>query len=293
MIDPIRQHRNLFMEKNDDFKIIRYTSKDCPEKVLRATAYFYIYIFNNASDHFFVHRKTKNYLGRSDIPELQDHDAGYVTNDVLNKLYTEKYKDKGYAFWHEPEQTFENIKRKLSSDGQLVLLINEKLNNRIYGFSFGRKCTAIEALNDEEWIDPYIYSNLSQEERITRDKTHFLEKINDFLAVHKSKAYRYKSIEVDTPVYCWNAAGIAPELQGNGYVRRINDLFFRSIPEEWGNLLQLGEASDKKEGPTYENRPTNLDKFQSIGAEKIMKMGEDLYLIGAPVKSFVQGLIKQ
>lgn len=281
------------MEKNDGYRIVHYSSRDCPNDVLRATADFYTYIFNNASDHFFVHRGTGAGLGRSDIPELAGSDEGYVPNAVLKGLHAQIYDGKGYGLWHHGEVVLKNIKRKLGRDGQLVVLINRS-NDQIGGFSFGRRCTLEEALRTEEWIDPYVYSDLSQKERFERDGTLFLKGINDFLDIRKGNGYRYDRADLDTPVYCWNATGIAPELQGKGHMRAINDLFFRSIPKEWGDLLLLGEASDKKAGPDARQRPTNLEQFQRVGgAETIMELDRDLYLIGAPVERFVEGFIKQ
>lgn len=279
--------------ENDNYKIVHYSSADCTEDILRATAGFYTYIFNNASDHFFVHRETGASLGRLDIPELAGSDSGYIPNTVLNKLHTEIYNAKGYELWHHEDVVLQNIKRKLSRDGQLVLLINVQLNDQIQGFSFGRRCTLIEALRTEEWLNPYVYSDISQKEQFKRDKTLFLKKINGFLATSKTNVYAYNKVSLDTLVYCWNAAGIAPELQGKGYVKSINDVFFRSIPKDWGELLQLGEASDKKVGANAKHRPTNLEQFQKIGAKTIMKMDEDLYLIGAPIEKFVEGFIKK
>jgi hypothetical protein len=282
------------MEKNNGYRIVRYSSRDCPEDVLRATADFYTYIFNNASDHFFVHRETGAALGRSEIPELAGSGDGYVPNTVVNRLHTEIYDGKGYGLWHHGEVVLKNIKRKLGRDGQLVLLINVQRDNQIGGFSFGRRCTLMEALSTEEWLDPYVYSDLPQKERFKREGALFLKGINDFLANHRTNVYRYDKVALDTPVYCWNAAGIAPGLQGKGHVRGINDLFFRSIPKGWGNLLLLGEASDKKVGPDARQRPTNLEQFQRVGgAETIMELDRDLYIIGAPVETFVEGFIKK
>lgn len=281
------------MERNDKYKIVRYTSESCPEEILTATAAFYTFIFNNASGHFFVHRDTGASLGRRDITELAVFDRSYVPNAVLKRLHAEIYDRNGYSLWHGTEITLKNIQRKLCRDGQLVVLVDAETGTQVHGFSFGRRCTLIEALRTEEWLHPYVYSEIAKDERFQRDEALFIERINTFLKSQKPGVYNYNKVALDTPVYCWNAAGLAPELQGNGYMRDMNDVFFRSIPKEWGGLLFLGEASTKKMGSATKKRGTNLEQFQQVGAEKIMKISEDLYLIGAPVEKFAEGFIRK
>jgi len=64
-------------------------------------------------------------------------------------------------FCHDPEITFQNIKRKLERRGHAAIIHDEE-TGEIVGFSFGYRSSLIEAWSLEEWVHPFVYSRFDQ-----------------------------------------------------------------------------------------------------------------------------------
>lgn len=277
------------------YELRTYFSEDITAEIIAETSAIYRYVFNNSSNHFFINQQTEAVLSKADIPELWVYGKQYVPNEVIDDLYAQKYRSLGYEYWHDPAITTRKIHEKLQRDGLLVLA-RELGTDAVKGFAFGWKAPLIEVLTSEEWVHPYAYSKLKDDHRFERDINEVLGAINDCLTRHKLFVPYLLNLprgkmELTTPIYCWNALGVTPDLWGNGHVHAINQTFLRAIPTEYAEtLLQIVEGTSKVEG---NRKLSNLEMFTRKGdAKKVAQLGSHTWLVLAPLKSFIDGFSK-
>jgi hypothetical protein len=228
----------------------------------------YRYLFTNTYAEFIFYPSE----GRKfSLPELLDLDPN--TMFPIDTIYSlpiaslrkrsvfDKSIDEYPMFCHDPEITFQNIKRKLERRGHAAIIHDEETGN-IVGFSFGYRSSLIEAWSLEEWVHPFVYSRLDQfldiiqqsdmellkiyHDRYFNNFDDFLQKFNtlikdnlDEFALTNSKT----KFGPDDFVYIFNAVVTHPQIRT---ISKPSELcgFCLSMMDEYtrNSMLTLGEA---------------------------------------------------
>jgi hypothetical protein len=146
------------------------------------------------------------------------------------------------VFWHDPEITFEAIRKKLHRKGQ-VSLLRDSSTQSLKGFVFGYFSTVAEAFEEEEWEHPHRYSAV-KDPRFYRDPNHFIRKINQAIRQHPDRFKTEQVLVAESPVYVFNAWGLAPECRNKGVISQMLRYNMDRMPDVLKNrLIVLNEPS--------------------------------------------------
>lgn len=133
-------------------------------------------------------------------------------------------------FWHDPETSFRRFQKKLRERAYLTLLRKPRSED-ILGACLGYETTLQRAFEQEEWKNPFHYSQLEDPKRF-RDKTNFIERIRTKIACE---------ISPTTEVFCYNCIFVDPALQEKGIGFLMQKEFLEQLPSELLELLVISE----------------------------------------------------
>jgi len=180
---------------------------------------------------------------------------------LCKKSAFDKSVDEYPMFCHDPEMTFQIIKKKLDQRGRAVIISDEE-TGQIVGFAFGYKSRLIEAWSLEEWVHPFVYSRFGLMLREIQESDHRLHKIfhgryinkfDNFLvkfnALVKDDLGAYglpdhrEQFEPDDCVYIYNAIATHPRIRVISKPSQLSGICL-DMADEYvkNNMLTFGEA---------------------------------------------------
>ncbi|MEA3437387.1 MAG: hypothetical protein U9R43_13035 [Thermodesulfobacteriota bacterium] len=228
----------------------------------------YRYLFTNAYGEFIFYPSEKRKFSLQELLDVNPNTM-FPTDTIysfpLSSFRRKSSIDKSIyeypMFCHDPEMTFQNIKRKLERRGHAAIIHDEETGD-IVGFSFGYRSSLIEAWSLEEWVHPFVYSRFDQllkniqkkdtglsktlHDRYFKNFDDFLLKFNtlikdnsDEFALTNSKT-KFGS---DDFVYIFNAIVTHPQIRTISKPSELCGFCLSMIDEHTRNsTLTLGEA---------------------------------------------------
>lgn len=133
--------------------------------------------------------------------------------------------------FHDPQRTFELIKKRLSSDGYLSLLRDDN-SGQVEGISYGYGCLLGEQF-ESEWANTYNYMQ-KRDPRYNR-------RFDDFIACIDN-VFPKADFSDDTEVFCWNSVAISRRARKAGRLRELIGAFLDAIPPEKFRQYIIGEV---------------------------------------------------
>lgn len=237
-------------------------------KIIKRLSFAFRYLFTNTYDEFiFFPSEGRKYS----LNELLDVKPGamFSNEDIysfpIDCLSKKSSFDKSVyehpMFCHDPEITFQNIKRKLEQRGNAVIIIDE-VKRQIVGFAFGYQSSLKEAWSFEEWVHPFVYSRfnfilneLSESDPRLHQQLNdrYVNKFDDFLAKFDTLVrdglggyglpHHRDRFEPDDCVYIFNAIATHPQMRMISKPSEMCGACLGMLDEHVrNNILGLGEA---------------------------------------------------
>jgi len=281
--DDVQTFANANLEKDrQSYKAEVLSSKELTEENYRAISDFYRYIFCNDWGDFLVCQDCD--VNFEDGMRISANDffgtgsesvGGSRLNFLPENCSCPNCKNEMKLF-HDPKETYENIKKKLSFDGNISLLKDDDEN--IVAMSLAYVASLRDVFN-LEWVNKYNYMDPEyQLPSYDRDFDLFLKKVNE--------AGFFKEVDAGTLVYSWSFIVVDKKVRGNKYFSLLMKNLWSpvNIPDLDPSILIFGYTMKGSKAHGL---------FNGLGAVDIPGVLEDdLLMVAGPLKTGLNSLKK-
>ncbi len=287
MNQPGRSPREILFEEGKPYVIETYRSEDMAEildEVAKEVTDFYRFIFNNQG-HYLVYPLAGECLSPQEVFCRPKNE--YVSLQEMDSLDPSSYRRHPITgelpiFWHDPEQTFFNMRKKLEKDADLTMV--KSLTGEIMGMIFGKVSTLYEHFCSEEWRDP-LRNSRYRDPKTYRDFGIFLERLNAILLKYPEfdDLMPQEGLDGNSTIYTWNTFATHPNSQAKGSTSKMMHAFFENLAEDRDSLIDVAEVRRGSKADTI-FVGAGFRQIHGILSENIPPGPDESTIIAAPVR---------